>query len=273
MSSSKHTAAKNVLVEPDENMPLCRLFGYPVHARNAAHALKQCLSRHQAGLNTHVVTLNPEMLMQGDSNRALGDVLRTADVVIPDGAGVVWALNRYQKEIAFTRAPGIELAEGLLTQAAEHGWSVALIGAAPEIHEQAIANLLIRFKGLNIAYSHHGFFDSPEHEAQVAQACIAENPQLVLVALGVPKQELWIRQYDHQFKAPTLLVGVGGSFDVWSGTKKRAPWIFRTLQCEWLYRITSEPWRIQRVMETLPAFALRVMRTPASKALDTSPLD
>lgn len=247
---------------------LCRLFGYPLHASSASNALQVSLNRHQSGLNTHVVTLNPEMLMQGDATPELGEALRSADVVIPDGAGVVWALNRYQTDTHYTRAPGIELAEGLLDQCHQHQWPVALIGAAPEVLEQTVSGLQKKFPRLNIVFHHHGFFDSPEHEADVAQQCIKAQPQLVLVALGVPKQELWIRRHYDAFTKPTLLVGVGGSFDVWSGTKKRAPWLFRALQCEWLYRITSEPWRIQRVMKTLPAFAGRVLRTPAHTALE-----
>lgn len=90
---------------------------------------------------------------------------------------------------------------------------------------------------------------------------LATQPQLLLVALGVPKQELWIEEHLPKLRGD-VAVGVGGSFDVWSGAKKRAPWAFRTLYLEWLYRISSEPWRVQRILGTLPTFVWRVLKEP-----------
>ena len=125
----------------------------------------------------------------------------------------------------------------------------------------------LKYPALRVCFAHHGYFDSPEHEALVTQQCLATQPQFVLVALGVPKQELWIRENLPKLRG-AVAVGVGGSFDVWSGQKKRAPWLFRAFHLEWLYRITSEPWSIQRILGSLPAFVWRVISAP-SQSLDS----
>jgi N-acetylglucosaminyldiphosphoundecaprenol N-acetyl-beta-D-mannosaminyltransferase len=181
-------------------------------------------------------------------------------LVIPDGAGVVWALKK-RLHINTTRTPGIELSEALIDYAAHHGFRVALLGASPQVLEDVVITLQRKHASLTLCFAHHGYFDSLEHEALVTQQCLATQPQLVLVALGVPKQELWITENLPKLRG-AVAIGVGGSFDVWSGQKKRAPWVFRTLHLEWLYRISSEPWRIQRTLGTLPAFVWRVLTSP-----------
>ncbi|MBK8190568.1 MAG: WecB/TagA/CpsF family glycosyltransferase [Vampirovibrionales bacterium] len=205
----------------------------------------------------HVVTLNPEMIMQAQQDPELDDILKTAGLSIPDGAGVVWALRR--QGIAVQRLPGIELAEALLARAAQRGWPVAFIGAQAATLDAAIAALSTRYPGLAVAYAHHGFFSTDEEEAACAQACADARPKAVFVALGAPRQEKWIRRHAGRFTPNTALLGVGGSLDVWSGLKRRAPAVLRRLNLEWAYRIASEPWRLQRTYKTLPLFALKVL--------------
>jgi N-acetylglucosaminyldiphosphoundecaprenol N-acetyl-beta-D-mannosaminyltransferase len=233
------------------------VLGYPIHTDTQAALLIRLDTALAQGGHPHVVTLNPEMLMAGDADPDFGEILKTADVVLPDGAGIVWALRR--KGYAVKRIPGIEFAENLLEDAARTGQPVALIGASPEVNQAAQSALLNRFTGLKIAYAHHGFFESETEHALVARQCANTQPRYVFVALGVPRQEQWIRQYRSWFQQPTVFVGVGGSFDIWSGLKKRAPAVFRQLHLEWLYRISSEPWRIRRVAFTLPMFVVKII--------------
>jgi N-acetylglucosaminyldiphosphoundecaprenol N-acetyl-beta-D-mannosaminyltransferase len=136
---------------------------------------------------------------------------------------------------------------------------VALLGAQPDVNEAAVKNLKQTYPGLTIVYAHHGFFASAEERAQIAQACADARPNYVFVALGVPHQERWIQEFKAIFQEPTVFVGVGGSFDIWSGLKQRAHPLFLKWHLEWLYRITSEPFRIKRVYKTLPTFALKVL--------------
>jgi N-acetylglucosaminyldiphosphoundecaprenol N-acetyl-beta-D-mannosaminyltransferase len=232
-----------------------RLLGYPVHLVDKGEAeafVKEALS---TGQTLQVVTLNPEMMMQGDMNPELGGILKRANLVLPDGAGLVWALRKRGHSVK--RLPGIEFSESLLRWAAETSQPVAFIGAAQEVLTLAVENLQKRFPGLRVVYQHHGFFKPGEEESQIVEACVEAQPKIILVALGVPRQEIWIHRYQSLFPA-AVMVGVGGSLDVWSGKTLRAPAWMRRLNLEWLYRITSEPWRIKRIYKTLPMFVVKV---------------
>jgi N-acetylglucosaminyldiphosphoundecaprenol N-acetyl-beta-D-mannosaminyltransferase len=201
-----------------------------------------------------IVTLNAEMTMAARADRGLGAALAAADLVIPDGAGVVWALGRQGFRVR--RSPGIELARQLLEYAAAHRWSVALVGASPEVMELLVDRLAAEIPGLNLAFTIHGY-QAPDQWPGIEQELCQARPDLVLVALGVPRQETWIQRL-HQGQ-PGLWMGVGGSFDVWSGTKQRAPAWMGRLQIEWLYRLVQEPSRWRRML-ALPAFAWAVLR-------------
>jgi N-acetylglucosaminyldiphosphoundecaprenol N-acetyl-beta-D-mannosaminyltransferase len=247
----------SLMTDPQPH-PKALLLDYPVDIVTMQEAVAIGHHAIEAQQNLHVVTLNPEMIMQGDSHPPLGAALKTADLNLPDGAGAVWALKR-QGFRDLKRLPGIEFSEAMLELAHANGYRVAILGAKPETHELAIENLKTRFPHLEIVFHHHGYFESEAHAQTIAQACIESRPQLVLVALGVPKQELWITDHKSQFDG-AVLVGIGGSLDVWSGQTQRAPALFRALNLEWLYRITSEPWRLKRVYKTLPLFVLKVLQ-------------
>ena len=201
-----------------------------------------------------IVTLNAEMTMAAKADPALGAAIAQADLVIPDGAGVVWALGRQGYRVR--RSPGIELARQLLVYAAAHRWRVALVGASPEVMELLVARLKSEIPDLDLAFAIHGY-QNPEQWPGIEQQLQQARPDLVLVALGVPRQETWIQRL-HQDQ-PGLWMGVGGSFDVWSGTKQRAPHWMGRLQIEWLYRLIQEPSRWRRML-ALPAFAWAVLR-------------
>ena len=201
-----------------------------------------------------IVTLNAEMTMAAKADPALGSAIAHADLVIPDGAGVVWALGRHGYRVR--RSPGIELARQLLVYAAAHRWRVALVGESPEVMDLLVARLRAEIPDLDVAFAIHGYQDR-EQWPGIEQQLLAAQPDLVLAALGVPRQETWI-QHLHPGQ-PGLWMGVGGSFDVWSGCKQRAPEWMGRLQIEWLYRLIQEPSRWRRML-ALPAFAWAVLR-------------
>ncbi len=206
----------------------------------------------------HVVTLDAEMSMQSRKNPALGDVIKRADLVVPDGAGVVFALKAkggLHKNVS--RLPGIELADRALAAAAQKGVAVALIGGRPEVMQKLTGVLKEKYPTLNLVAYHDGYFKPEEEDALVAS--IAEHkPGLVLIALGVPRQEFFINKH-RQIFGQAVLIGVGGSFDVWTGFVQRAPKSYQDMHLEWLYRLQKEPWRFSRMATTLPAFALLAM--------------
>jgi len=216
--------------------------------------LAAALALH-GGAGGQIVTLNAEMTMAARANPELGAVIEAAELVIPDGAGVVWALGRQGFRVR--RAPGIELARALLEHAADHGWKVALVGASPAVMDTLVERLRRELPGLNLVVASHGYRSAaewPGFERQLLEA----RPDLVLVALGVPRQETWIRSLAGG-RQGGLWMGVGGSFDVWAGTKQRAPRWMRTLQIEWLYRLVQEPTRWRRML-ALPEFAWAVLQ-------------
>ena len=240
----------SVTTSPDDRRR-CRVLGIPVDACRDVQAAAIGLHARGGG---RIVTLNAEMTMTALRSPELGHAIEGADLVIPDGAGVVWALSR--QRVSVVKTAGIELAWMLLGYAAAHGWRVALVGAAPAVMDRLRQSLPQRLPGLNLVMTVDGFqpaeaWDGIEAELQQLK------PDLVLVALGVPRQETWSERMCVGQKG--LWMGVGGSFDVWAGVKRRAPaWMCR-LQIEWLYRLIQEPSRWRRML-SLPAFALAVLQ-------------
>jgi len=227
------------------------VLGVPVDV--CADVCEAALALRQRG-GGQIVTLNAEMTMAAKADPALGAAVASAALVIPDGAGVVWALGRQGFRVR--RSPGIELARDLLGHAAAHGWRVALVGGSPAVMDQLTARLRQELPGLQLVLCAHGY-QSAEAWPALEQQLVGARPDLVLVALGVPRQETWIQQLPG--RRGGLWMGVGGSFDVWAGVKKRAPTWIGALQIEWLYRLVQEPSRWRRML-ALPAFAWAVLR-------------
>lgn len=240
----------SVTTSPDDRRR-CRVLGIPVDACRDVQAAAIGLHARGGG---RIVTLNAEMTMTALRTPELGQAIEGADLVIPDGAGVVWALSR--QRVSVVKTAGIELAWTLLGYAAAHGWRVALVGAAPAVMDSLRQSLPQRLPGLNLVMTVDGFQQAEAWngiEAELQQL----KPDLVLVALGVPRQETWSERVSAGQQG--LWMGVGGSFDVWAGLKRRAPaWMCR-LQIEWLYRLIQEPSRWRRML-SLPAFAWAVLQ-------------
>lgn len=236
------------------------ILGYLISALTRAQALTAFTTLTQVPGETlpaqHWVTANPEILMLAQENQTFAALLKQADCLLPDGIGVVVAMRLHG--VPVQRLPGIELAEACLAHCAVHRLPVALIGASPDTHAAMLAAVKQRWPSLNISFQHHGYFTDGIEADSLAQRCALTRPALVLVALGMPRQDAWIAQYRNLFHN-SLLMGVGGSFDVWSGQKQRAPKVFCALGIEWVWRVASEPWRLKRIFPTLPLFLWRAL--------------
>jgi N-acetylglucosaminyldiphosphoundecaprenol N-acetyl-beta-D-mannosaminyltransferase len=213
------------------------------------------VERLQARQGTHVVTINAEMTMQARQNPALARVIQSAELVVPDGSGVVLYLRSRGEKIK--RCPGIELSEQVVEQAVRNQWRIFLLGGAPTVVDQVVSIWQQRWQNVAIAGTHHGYFDAVS-EAQVCEQLQAAQADLILVGLGVPRQELWIDQHRH-LCPKAIWIGVGGSFDIWSGRKIRAPQWIGDNHLEWLYRLYQEPWRWKRML-SLPQFVWSVAK-------------
>lgn len=197
-----------------------------------------------------VVTINPEMIEYATNHPDFADIIHQAELVIPDGIGVQIGLKILGYNVR--RIAGINFARRMLDEF--KGQPIALVGAKPHVVENAVKNL--KAEGVEISYYKDGYFKNDE---EVLAEVVNANPQLLLVALGSPKQEEFI--YKLKSKLPnTLMIGVGGSFDVWAGEVERAPEIYQKLGIEWLYRTVKEPKRFKRIFPTLPLFMFRVIK-------------
>ena len=150
----------------------------------------------------------------------------------------------------------IEFSRRMVEECAKSEQSVALVGAKPEIVQKAKENLEHEIQGLYVTYAHDGYFRDDD---EILNELKIRQPRLVLCALGSPKQEEFILKAK-ELLPDALFVGVGGSFDVWSGVVERAPEIYQKLGLEWLYRTVKEPKRFKRIFPTLPLFVLKVLR-------------
>ncbi len=201
-----------------------------------------------------IVTINPEMISTALKMPDFANVISSANLVVPDGIGVEIGLKILGHNVK--RIPGIELGKALIVKFSKDNKKIAMIGAKPEVITLAVSNLKAEIPNINIVYSHDGYFsDDKEILAEVA----AVNPDLVLVALGSPKQEFFINSLKAMIPNATM-IGLGGSFDVWAGVVSRAPKIYQKLGLEWLYRLSKEPKRLKRVFPTLPLFVLNVCK-------------
>lgn len=233
---------------------LVKIQGFDVDTFTFEQAVDWAYSKHG-----QIVTINPEMISAAQSNPEFADIIKKAELVVADGIGVEIGLKILGYSVK--RIAGIDLGKALIEKFTASGKSVAMIGAKPGVVDSAVVNLSKEYQNLNVVYSHDGYFDNDE---DIIESVISANPDLILVALGSPKQEFFI--YNLKEKLPnSTLIGLGGSFDVWAGVVERAPKIYQKLGLEWLYRTLKEPKRFKRIFPTLPLFVLKVLKERFSR--------
>ncbi|AMO31079.1 WecB/TagA/CpsF family glycosyltransferase [Lysinibacillus sphaericus] len=202
---------------------------------------------------TFVVTANPEVVMQANENPTVKGYLNQATYICADGIGVVKAAQILGDSLP-ERVTGYDTMVKLLEVGQQKRFKVYLLGAQKETIEKTIANIHKNYPNVEVVGYQDGFFDWNNNH--IADDIAALQPDLVFVALGVPRQEKWITENLDKF-SKGVFIGVGGSFDVIAGTVKRAPVIWQKLNLEWLYRLLRQPSRFIRML-VLPRFALKV---------------
>lgn len=204
-----------------------------------------------------VATANAEMVMLAQEDSQLAAVLAGADLIVPDGSGVVWA-GRYLGQSVPERVAGYDLSQCLLQKAATKGYGVYFFGGAPGIVQIAKKNAEIYYPGLRIVGTRDGYFGSAD-ELEIINTIKASGADILFVGLGVPKQEKWLAAHLAELNVP-VAIGVGGTFDVMAGTVRRAPVWMQRAGLEWLFRLLCQPKRLIRML-ALPRFMLKVLRT------------
>jgi N-acetylglucosaminyldiphosphoundecaprenol N-acetyl-beta-D-mannosaminyltransferase len=215
------------------------------------------IGRYVEGGGAHqVATVNVEFIMEARRNPLFREILARAGLCVPDSVGVMWAARRQGRPLR-QRVAGVDLVEKVAAQGAARGWRIYFLGAAPGVAEQAATVLGQRYPGLKVAGCHAGS-PRPGEEDEIVGWVRAARPDVLLVAYGAPKQDLWIARNQARIGVPVAM-GVGGSFDYIAGAVQRAPRWMQRAGLEWLYRLLKEPWRLRRQM-ALPHFMWLVLR-------------
>ena len=202
-------------------------------------------------------TPKPEIVQRAGRDPEYAEVLRQADLVIPDGIGVVYAARILGRPLK-GRVPGIDLASALMERMARTGKRLFLLGAKPGGAEQAAVKLQAEHPGLVVCGAHDGYF---QEDGPVVEAIRTARADVVFVCLGFPRQEKWAAAHG-QAAGARLYIGLGGALDVFAGKVERAPEQFQRLGLEWLYRLMKEPSRIGR-MAKLPLFLVSAVGAKA----------
>lgn len=202
-----------------------------------------------------IYTPNPEMVLEATKNQKFKEIIDNSDLNIPDGIGIVIAskiLGSPLKE----RVTGIDMAYRFFEEFAGTDTTFYFFGAADGIAQLAAENMMKKYPGLKIIGTRSGYFNKND-EMKIIEEINKLKPDIILIGLGAPKQEMWMYNYKKELNAKVCM-GIGGSFDVMSGRLKRAPeWMIK-LNIEWLYRLVKQPTRYKRMMK-LPLFILKVL--------------
>ena len=234
------------------------IWGVPVDNISVDYALgriRSWICQDLAG--RYIVTLDALSALKAREEPHFRDLVRGADLVLPDGKGLISALAFLGSPVA-QRIPGVDFMERMCRLASTEGWPVFLIGGAPGIAEKAAVRLKETYPALVFGGVVHGFIDDPDMP-DVVEQIRSSGSRFVFVGMGVPKQELWMSVHGKKLNG-AVCIGVGGSFDVISGRLKRAPAFLQSMGLEWLFRLIQEPWRWSRVCR-LPVFVLHVILT------------
>ena len=229
------------------------ILGIPFDFINMEEAVKRAKKFAVGDRFRFIFTPNPEIVAASQKDDELKKALLSADMLVPDGIGIVIASGMYGKRLT-ERVPGFDLMAELISAGVQKGWSFYLLGCKPGINEMARTRLKKKYPNIRIVGYHHGYFKEDE-EAEIITHINLCNPNILLVGMGAPRQEKWIFKNRGNLKA-NLAIGVGGALNILAGKAMRAPVVFRKLGLEWLFRLIVEPWRIKR-MSVLPIFLVK----------------
>ena len=230
------------------------ILGVKVDAVTMAQAVERVENLIAEKKSSIVATANAEMLLNVTHDAELKKILNAADLVVPDGAGTVWAARHLGKFMP-ERVAGFDLVQELMKIAPARGIKFFLFGAAPGIADKAKLKAETLYPGIKIVGTRNGYF-KPADEPEIISQIKNSQPDILLAALGVPKQEKWLFKYRAELKIP-VSIGVGGTFDVMAGVVKRAPLWMQKARLEWLFRAMLQPSRAGRLI-ALPKFVWKV---------------
>jgi N-acetylglucosaminyldiphosphoundecaprenol N-acetyl-beta-D-mannosaminyltransferase len=259
-----------VLMKPradDDSMPGdIEAFGMRISPVSMQQALDRIETFIKEKKPRHVVTSDANAILRVQEDHEYADIVRRAALITPDGYGVMWGARLLNLPI-YERVTGVDMVTGICERAAKSGYSIYILGSEPGVAATAAANLQAKYPGLRVAGTHHGFWrrdgqeeglDAAQSDARMAEQVGRAAPDVLFVAMGIPAQEKFIAAQMERMNVPVAL-GVGGSFDVYSGKYNRAPEHIQRLGLEWIYRVWIDPVRWRR-MGYVPRFMMLALR-------------
>lgn len=232
-----------------------RILDFPVDNIRMSDAINRIQEFVETGRPHLVITADASALVIAHDDPDFHQIIQKADLVTPDGSGMIWAAHRKGISIE-ERVSGVDLVNLLCRIGSQKGQRFYFLGSAPGIAQAAADKLMVKYPGLNVVGTHDGFFTT-EEIPQLVNQIASLKPHYLFTALGIPKQEKFLWENKDQLQVPVMM-GVGGTFDVYSGHARRAPKIFQKLYLEWLWRVLLNPKKISKV-KLLPAFVKLVL--------------
>lgn len=215
----------------------------------------------------HLITVNPEISIIAQSDDELLNIIKQADLITPDGFGIVLASKR-KKEALPERVTGFDLLNQLLSKGNKHKWSFYFLGTDEDTNRIAVDRIKILYPNITVAGRHNGFF-SVEEEKSIIDSIKEIKPDILIIAMGAPYTDKWIQKHKLEVSETKLVFGVGGSLDVLSGKTKETPLIWKKLNLEWLHRLLTAPVKMgqksrwKRQLSTMPKFIYKaILRNP-----------
>ena len=228
------------------------ILGIDIAKVTCDQALEKIAYYIEAKKPVQLVTANAEIVYAASREQSLKEIVNTSAMVTADGIGIVHAA-RIKKDPVPQKVAGVELAQRLVALSGQKKWDIYFLGGAPGVAQKAKENLLALYPDARITGVQHGYFDS-QAEDEIIKDILLKKPHILFVALGFPRQEEWIAKNKEKLQVP-VSIGVGGSLDIFSGSKKRAPLWVQKAGIEFLYRFLQEPARFKRYL-ALPKFVL-----------------
>ncbi|MFZ6015092.1 MAG: WecB/TagA/CpsF family glycosyltransferase [Patescibacteria group bacterium] len=237
------------------------VFNLVIHGYDLKHLIQEILTRAGQKQQTWIVTANPEILLQAKKDSNYWETLRQADLRSVDGFGL--QLVGWLKGVKTSRVTGVSLADEAVRLCTKMNWSLMLIGGQNGAADKSAWMLRKRHPELKVFAEDGGQVSAEGITDEAGEASIIRTqeiePDVVLVAFGHPKQEFWINRYRNRFPTAKLLIGVGGTFNFWSGSIKRAPVWLQKIGLEWLYRLILEPSRWPRILNAVFIFPIKAL--------------
>lgn len=208
---------------------------------------------------TVIYTPNAEIAQLAGEDQEFHSILCRADILLPDGAGIILA-SEILKTPLKEKVAGVDFGERILSLAAKNGYSIFFLGGKPSVAELAVQKKTAQYPGLSVVGTQNGYYkkEGIENDA-VLQKINDSGAQILFVCLGAPLQEKWIDNNKSRLHSAKLIMGLGGTLDVFAETVRRAPKFFIRARLEWFYRLLQDPKRIGRTMK-LPKYVLGTYR-------------